>query len=102
MAAGPLKMETDSVALQRDFGDDLPLLLHACGFTALQLPSFQGPLSTPEVAKLRAELLSNPQAFEDWMSLMKLVEKHGTEGEKVVMCPRAVELRGFGLGTSNS
>lgn len=45
-------METAAAQVaEGDFGDDLPRVLHACGFSALELPSFQdGPLSSCEAS----------------------------------------------------
>lgn len=66
-----------------DFGDDLPLVIRACGFTTLELPNFDAQeLQTEEVVSLCANLVANPRSFDQWISLMKLVEAHGKDEEK--------------------
>eukprot|EP00434_Breviolum_minutum_P004184 symbB.v1.2.003687.t1/scaffold193.1/size400748/6 len=66
-----------------DFGDDLPLVIRACGFTTLELPNFDAlELQTEEVVSLCANLVANPRSFDQWISLMKLVEAHGKDEEK--------------------
>lgn len=66
-----------------DFGNDLPLVIRACGFTTLELPTFDAlELQTEEVVSLCAGIVANPRSFDQWISLMKLVEARGSDEEK--------------------
>eukprot|EP00435_Cladocopium_sp_Y103_P049809 s428_g15.t1 len=77
MAAGINRLK------EGDFGSDLPLVLRACGFTQLELPTFDAEqLQSEEVMALSASIVANPRNFDAWISLMKLVEASGTDGEK--------------------